>query len=106
MDGWFGQVEWGQVKTDLELQPMPPHARDIVERLLEDEYEVFPTRWVYTAKVLLRLIDLDLVEEVPAFTVSPLPKWGPGGRYFKASEFLVGIKNRGLLNELLGETNR
>lgn len=95
-DVWFAPYEWEQVKADLSLQPMPPHAREVVESLLAGDVIGFPTGFSYKDAALLRLDDLGLIDRSDGYD-----EFGDDEVKMVASCFLTSIEGRGLLDELL-----
>lgn len=96
---YFCHVSWQQLKADLSLQPLPPHAGEIVNRLLAGEEFDAPREPAYEQAVLDRLNDLELVEWRTDYM--PWEINSDLGTYV-ASDWLETIEQRGLLGELFG----
>lgn len=96
----FDHGEWHSIKAALELQPLPPHAADIVPRLLAEELFWYPSPHSYEQAVLARLMDLQLVEFVGG-EFCPWDDEEPDEGEVEASEMLRAIESRGLLSGLL-----
>jgi hypothetical protein len=97
---YFNHGEWESIRAALELHPLPAWAPDVVSRLLAGETFLYPAPLSYEQAVLLRLRELDLIEDVDD------DDWFDG----EPSEFMAGpswmlraIEARGLIGELLGE---
>lgn len=94
---YFNHGEWQSIKADLQLQPLPANAGDVISRLLGGEVMDYPSK--FDQAVLGRLLDLDLIEFVDdgSWQWSEIDK--DEGEVI-ASDMLAAIQSRGLLAEL------